>query len=43
MMFKGGKNYNKHRNDKQMKFGIHYFDEAVRKQIKITFDANRMA
>lgn len=37
------KNYDKHRNDKPMKFGIHYFDEAVRKQIKITLDANRLA
>ena len=37
------KNYDKHRNDKPMKFGIHYFDEAVRRQIKITLDANRLA
>jgi len=34
------KNYDKHRNDKPMKFGIHYFDEAVVTQIKKTLNEN---
>jgi len=33
-------NYDKHRNDTPIKFGIHYFDEALIKQIKNTLKEN---